>query len=323
MEFTPPLEDRQPSRYHLEFWGKGNEYFSIMIVNWLLTLLTVGLYYPWARAKRLEYIYGNISLDEHRFHFSGTGKEMFIGFIKLIGLYLAAMFVYAVLRYIGNSPLLAILFLYAAIFAFVPLAIHGAFRYRMSRLSYRGIRFGFRGDRNTLFREFLKGVLLTIVTLGIYALWLEMNVRRYTVSHVRYGDVRFSSNCEGTEWFVINLKGYFLTIFTFGIYSFWWMKERFEYKVRTTTLYREEKKITCYSTATGMDFLTLHLVNFLLVILTLGLGFAWAEMRTQKFYCKHIQLVGDIDTNTVVQTEESFTDAMGEDALDFMDIDIA
>ena len=73
-------DTKQSQNYSLEFHGKGSEFFSIMIVNWLLTLVTLGLYYPWARAKKLRYIYGQTELNNERFHFAGTGKEMFKGF---------------------------------------------------------------------------------------------------------------------------------------------------------------------------------------------------------------------------------------------------
>ena len=63
--------------YKLRFTGNGSEYFGILIVNWFLTIITFGIYYPWARAKSLRYIYGSTTLNNERFHFSGTGLEMF------------------------------------------------------------------------------------------------------------------------------------------------------------------------------------------------------------------------------------------------------
>ncbi|WP_410482280.1 DUF898 family protein [Riemerella anatipestifer] len=55
----------------------------------------------------------------------------------------------------------------------IPFAIHGSFRYRMSRTSYRGIRFGYRGNRKEFIKKFLKWTLFTIVTFGIYAAWFH------------------------------------------------------------------------------------------------------------------------------------------------------
>jgi hypothetical protein len=43
----------------LRFTGSGSEYFRIWIVNSLLLVLTLGLYMPWARVRKLRYVYGN------------------------------------------------------------------------------------------------------------------------------------------------------------------------------------------------------------------------------------------------------------------------
>lgn len=324
METVLPYQTpSDPKEYRLEFFGKGSEYFSIMIINWLLTLITLGLYYPWARAKKLQYIYGQTSLNDERFHFSGTGQEMFRGFIKLILFYLITIAIYIVLMRFASIPFFAILFLYAVVIAVIPYAIHGAYRYRMSRTTYRGIRFGYRGDRQELAQNFYKWFLLTILTLGIYGFWMQMNLRRYTHNHIRYGDVNVVNTSDGSDWFILNLKGYFLTVITLGIYSFWWIREAFDYYVNTMGMSRGEEKVRLYSTATAGGFFSLLVVNFFLIVFTLGLGTAWADMRTRKYICDNIKIRGNIDLDSVTQTEEEYTNALGEDVLDFFDIDLA
>ena len=47
----------------LNFEGKGFEYFKIWIVNILLTIVTVGIYYPWAKVRNRRYLYANSTLD--------------------------------------------------------------------------------------------------------------------------------------------------------------------------------------------------------------------------------------------------------------------
>ena len=312
----------QAQNYRFQFFGKGSEYFAIMIVNWLLTLVTLGLYYPWARAKRLKYIFGQTALNEERFHFSGTGKEMFRGFIKVLLFYFAIMAVYFLLFFKGWI-FVAVLFLFLALFSIIPFAVHGSFRYRMSRTSYRGIRFGYRGDRTELFKNFLKWTLLTLVTFGIYGSWMSMNLRRYTHQNVRYGNVAFYNDCDGLDWFLLNLKGYLLTLITLGIYSFWWQRDIFNYYINKMSLQKDEQKIQCHSTATAGGFFRLIVVNLLIVVFTLGFGTAWAEMRTQRFIWNHIKMEGDINLNEIHQTEEEYTNAFGEGALDFFDFDLA
>ena len=323
METTFTQDTHEPQNYRLAFFGKGTDYFSIMIVNWLLTLITLGIYYPWARAKRLKYIYGNTALNNERFHFSGTGKEMFFGFIKIILFYFAVMATYVLLITVAESPILALIILYLAIFAITPFAIHGSFRYRMSRTSYRGIRFGYRGDRNEFVRNFLEWAFFTVISLGIYGAWLQMNIRRYTHEHIRYGEVEFANDANGADWFILNLKGYILTILTLGIYLFWWQRSIFSYYIDNLSMSKGEQNIRCYSTATGGGFFKLLVVNLLLIVFTLGFGKAWADMRTQKFLCDHIEMEGDIAINEINQTEEEYTNAFGEDAMDFFEIDLA
>jgi uncharacterized membrane protein YjgN (DUF898 family) len=308
--------------YRLEFHGKGSEYFAIMIVNWLLTVFTFGLYYPWARAKQLRYIYGQTSLNQERFHFSGTGKEMFRGFIMVVLFYIAVLCVYFAVMFAFESPLWAILFIYLAIFSVIPFAIHGSLKYRLSRTTYRGIRFGYRGDRMELTKRFFKDLLLTVVTLGIYGAWFQVNIRRYTHAHMRYGEVEFSNDAKGLDYFVMNLKGYLLSIITLGIYIFWWQRDMFEFYINHMKLSKGDQKMDWKSTATGGGFFKLQIVNLLIVAFTFGFGIAWVEMRNQKFICDNILMDGDIDLAALTQTEQDYKDATGEDAADFLDIDV-
>ena len=323
METSILQNTEQPQNYRLEFFGKGSDYFAIMIVNWLLTLITIGLYYPWARANRLRYVYGQTALNNDRFHFAGTGKEMFRGFIKIILFCIVLIVSYVLLLKLAKAPMLAIIFLYLGFFAIIPFSIHGSFCYRMSRTSYRGVRFGYRGNRNEFVKYFFKWVFFTVITFGIYGAWLQMNIRKYTHQNIRYGDVEFSNNANGDYWFLINLKGYFFTIITLGIYAFWWQSEIFAYYIDNMKMTKSEQKIKCYSTATGGGFFGLLIVNFLITVFTLGFGKAWADMRTQKFIFDNVKMEGDINLDEIHQTEEEYTNAFGEGAMDFLEINLA
>ncbi len=318
MEETTTTE----KKYKLDFYGKGGEFFGIIIVNWLLTIITLGFYYPWAKAKQLNFLYGSTSLNNDRFSFHGTGKEMFIGFIKAIFVFaliygISIMFIYM------QMPIIGILLLYAGILGIIPLAIHGSYRYRMSRTSWRGIRFGYRGNRNEFMLSFYKWILLTLVTFGIYGAWLSINVRRYVMSNVKMGDVSFKYEASGGDYFWLNFKSYFLSIITLGVYSFWWYSDLFAFYVNNLSLEKGEEKINLKSTATGGDFFGLLIVNLLIIVFTLGLGYAWVVARTMKFLTDHIEMEGNIDLDTINQTEEDFNDATGEDIGDFLNLDFA
>ena len=60
--------------YKLNYSGKGSDLFGIIVINWLLTVITLGFYYPWAKAKVLQYVYGSSSLNNDAFSFHGASK---------------------------------------------------------------------------------------------------------------------------------------------------------------------------------------------------------------------------------------------------------
>jgi uncharacterized membrane protein YjgN (DUF898 family) len=65
------------------------------------------------------------------------------------------------------------------------------------------------------------------------------------------------------------------------------------------------------------------MVNLLIIVFTLGLGYAWVVTRTMKFIADHIEMEGNIDLNTINQTEDDYNDATGEDIGDFLNLDFA
>lgn len=305
--------------YPLAFYGKGGEYFKIQVVNVILCILTLGLYYPWAKEKRLKYLYSKSTFEETPFVFSGTGKEMFKGFIKAICLLalLYGVFFYLVLN---EHSLLAILILYGGILALIPLAIHGSYRYRMAKTSWRGIRFGYAGNKGELVRLFFKGIALTVLSLGIYGAWFTINIRRYVISNIRIGNVRFTYTGDGTDYFWLNVKGYFLTLFTLGIYLFWWQKDQFEFFVNNLQLEQEEDAVFFHSTATGGGFAKLMIVNFLILVFTLGLGYAWVVTRTMEFVMNNIEVKGYYSFELLQQSQKDFSDATADDMADLLDL---
>ncbi len=70
--------------WKLKFEGKGSELFRIIIENFFLNLITLGIYYPWAKARKLRYYYSSTSIINSDYQFRGTGKEMFFGLAKAL-----------------------------------------------------------------------------------------------------------------------------------------------------------------------------------------------------------------------------------------------
>jgi uncharacterized membrane protein YjgN (DUF898 family) len=126
------------SRERFRFSGRAGEYFGIWIVNLLLTLVTVGLYSPWAKVRRKRYFYGNTWLADGNFEYHGNPIAILKG--RLIAL--VALVAYtAVTHYwpkMGAALLLAMM-------PAVPWLIVRSFAFNAVNSSYRNLRFHFDG----------------------------------------------------------------------------------------------------------------------------------------------------------------------------------
>jgi len=305
-------------QYALRFLGKGFELFKIQLVNLLLQIVTLGLYYPWAKANTLQYLYSHTTLQDHPFAFTGTGKQMFKGFIKAFFL-MALILALSIYITVTFDQVWGLLTLYLFLFLLMPLAIHGSYRYRMANTRWKGIRFGYTGDRQELIKLFFSGILLTIITFGIYGPWFYMKLRTYIIENVRMGDARFSYSGKGGDFFVMNLAGYFLSIFTLGIYIFWWQRDIFRFFINNTRMHRNDQLVSFTATATAGGFFSLLIGNFFIVLFTLGLGLPWAITRSLTFVANNIAIAGDISLDEIEQQQEEFTDATGDDMADMLD----
>lgn len=309
--------------YDLKHIGSGKELFKVFITNWLLTVITLGLYYPWAKANTMQYFYQKTTLNNEAFTFSGTGKEMFKGFIKailIIGMaYGICMFIILGLK----MQIVGVLLLYAFLFALLPFVIHGTLKYRMSRSSWRGIRFGYRGQLKELIGNCLKWTLFTILTFGIYGVWYEVNLRKYIFKNIRFGNQKFEFKGEASKLFGIYFIGYFLCVFTLGIYTFWWIKDIFNFYVENTKVYNDnDEEIIFKSSLTAGEIFKVLMGNIFITIFTLGFGAPWAITRSYKLYISSIKPTGNINLNAIEQTEANYKDATGDDIGDLLEFDV-
>ncbi len=81
------------------FFGEGSKFFGIVVINFLLTLITLGLYYPWAKARTRQYLWSETEFEGSPFTFHGTGREMFRGFIIAYGILVAMVLLSAVIPF--------------------------------------------------------------------------------------------------------------------------------------------------------------------------------------------------------------------------------
>ncbi|MES2582188.1 MAG: YjgN family protein [Pseudomonadota bacterium] len=141
----------------IAFTGSGSEYFRIWIVNLLLTLVTLGIYYPWAKVRRLRYFHGNTLVGGKPLGFHADPKKMLKGYL-LVG---ALLILYSVA---GHFNAVAGLVAFVVVMLIWPALLKSSMQFRLANTSWRGLRFRFTGD--------LRGAYAAMLPLFVPALCL-------------------------------------------------------------------------------------------------------------------------------------------------------
>ena len=212
------------------------------------------------------------------------------------------------------TQLLANLLLYTGLLFLVPVAIVGSRRYRLSRSSWRGIRFSFRGHAKEFIRIFVPGALLAAVTLGLYTPYFENNVRAYLTDHSYFGTRKFNYDGQGSDLFSRYLMAYLLLFPTLGLYWFWFTAWRQRYYWSHTSY----ESLCFRSDVTGGGLLGLSLGNLALLVLTLGLAWPWVLVRKARYTLDHLSVQGSVDLSAIKQ-EAQTASATGEGMAEFLD----
>ena len=146
----------------IEFNASGRKYFRIWIVNLLLTVLTLGFYLPFAKARRLRYFYANTVVDGHPLAFHGNPWKMFKGYLLM----LALLGAYAMIAQFSPWKAFWVLLLLAALW---PALWRSSLRFRLCNTSWRGLRFGFAGGLDDVYAAMAPVLLPALFFLGAQA----------------------------------------------------------------------------------------------------------------------------------------------------------
>ena len=306
----------------LSFHGKGGELFGIYLINIFLSLVTLGIYYFWGKVKIRNYLFSHTEFWQERFVYRGTGKELLVGFLKALVLFFIPLYVLNAAPALLETGLVfqavATGLTYGIVMVFVPLAMVGARRYRLSRTSWRGIRFSFRGEAWGFIKIFGLGSILSTLTLGLYFPFFDAKRYNFMVSQSYFGNRKFGFDGMGKDLFRPFLFAILLTFPTLGLYWFWYWAKRQRYYWEHTSCGPARFR----STVTGRALMNLHLANFLIALVTLGLGWPWILTRKIRFVCKYLTLEGLMDLAEIRQDAKQ-ANATGEALSGFLDADFS
>jgi uncharacterized membrane protein YjgN (DUF898 family) len=327
----------KPQHLPFTFHGEGSEYFRIWIVNLLLSILTLGIYSAWAKVRREQYFHRNLVLDGAGFDYHGNPVSILKGRI-------IALIMFAAISVAQNTNLLLYLlalFVGALIF---PWLMMRSMRFRASNSSYRGLRFAFVGTYGGAFKAFIAYGLLALITAGIcIPLWVK-ETRKYMLDNLRYGHGAFNCAPSGSTIFVIMLKAFGMVMvagLATGLFFALHKALGIVGMLLVTFAYLAivpyvrmgiENHVWNRTTLDGnafssfMDFkryFGIVLLNWLLIVLTLGLYWPWAKVKLVAYRasCTGLSVTGGLDHFMAVASEHN--SALGDEAMDMFDFDIA
>ena len=156
-----PKPAGRPEQLSLRFTGSGWEYFRIWAVNLALMLITLGIYYPWARVRKLRYIYANTLVDGDALTYHANGLQLFKGMV-------IAGVAFGVINILGSVWPVFAAFSGLVFWLAMPWLWCMAMRFRLRQTSWRGLRFQFSGSFGQAYGTFLgSGLLLVAVVVGV------------------------------------------------------------------------------------------------------------------------------------------------------------
>ncbi len=296
-------------KLRVSFTGNGGEFFILLIKNFFLTLITLGVYNFWARVNVQRYFYMHTEIAGGRIGWHATGKERFVGFLKAA--VLLAIIIGLNTLLIKISPFLGII-LPIGILLLLPAIIVAMYRFRMSRTSFNQVRLRFLGRPGNLTALTLKGGFLTLITFGIYAAWFSAQLRTYLYRQTVIGSSSFDYDGNGGDIFVIYLKGVLLTIITFGIFNSWFTAEIANYHTNHTLFQGQRLR----GDVDGTDIFLLNFFGPVLTLLTLGVWLPWWLVKLRKVMLQGVSLGAPPDIDLMHANPDTDASALADGLAD-------
>ena len=188
----------------VRFTGTWREYLPIAATNVLLTIVTLGIYRFWATARERRYLWSRTEIIGDRLEWSGTGKEMFIGFLMvsalLLPFFLFVQFAFPALMARGMNEAAGGLFFlfYVGLIYLGGVARFRALRYRLSRTWWRGIRGGSNEPGWNYGGEYLGRNALSAMTMFIMFPWAATRLWNSRWNEMSFGGLRFRARLDAS-----------------------------------------------------------------------------------------------------------------------------
>ena len=339
------------------FEGNWREYAPIAFTNLFFTIITLGIYRFWATTRTRQYLWSNTRFIDENLDWTGTGKELFIGFLIALALLIVPLFVLQfglqALILQGYAIVAGILGLlvYVFLFCLLGFARFRALRYRLTRTYWHGIRGGSDNPGYAYSWSYFWKTIVGTFALGLMIPWSMTNLWNERWNRMSFGPHMFEASADQSNIFGRFLLFYLAPIVSVFAFVFFTIVSSFSggamasmdhdfFVIIVILLYvfiglcaigfyaayfREAvgklslSTIDFEFTARSADWFKFVLITVALVIGTLGIGLIFVQYRTWAFFISHLEAGGEINLTDLTQSETA-VGTHGEGLLDAFDV---
>lgn len=312
----------------VRFTGNWRDYAGIAFGNFALTLLTLGIFRFWAKARERRYLWANTTMLEGELEWSGTGSEMLVGFLFALPIFLPILIVVAIGVPVAaaNLPWYGIAAVavaaYAIFYFFVSFARFRALRYRLGRTWWHGIHGGGSGSGLGYAAKAIGWYAAAAVTLGILLPWAQSKLWNRRWQAMSFGSIPFDAAMTthavrlswAAVWICFVAGNAVLTLITIpGIVVYGpgapqlvlplliYAAMGLAYLAYSAAFYRAAidelsyDELTFTFDADFNDWLIFTFKTILLTIVTLGVAMLFYSYRKWVFFVSRLEVHGDLD----------------------------
>ncbi|ATE62307.1 YjgN family protein [Thauera sinica] len=315
------------------FAGEGFEYFRIWIVNVLLSILTLGIYSPWAKVRTQRYFYGSTSLDGSSFEYLARPMQILKGRI-------IAFVFFAIYAVAGRfEPLLGMAMMLVLILA-TPWIVVRSLAFRNHHSAWRGVRFGFAGTVPGAAKALLLWPLAGVLSLGLLMPLAMQRQQRFVIENARYGTSAFGFGIGAGPFyraFLLLLLGgvvggalsyalgflfaplsiIVMVLVYLGLIA--WANVALVNLAIGNSVLGGHRFVARYEFG---SYLRLLLGNSVGIVLTLGLFYPWAKVRSARYAAEHIDFVAEDELDGFVAAQRDAVSATGGEVADLFNVDL-
>lgn len=195
LEATPATTMSPPERLNFSY-VKRPGLLKLTIVNFLLSVITLGFYRFWAKTNVRKHIWSSVHINGEPLEYTGTGMELFKGFLMvffvLVLPYVLAVTAANVIQ--GPESPIAIMLqggFFLVIYLLWGFAVYKARKFQLSRTNWRGIRGTLVGSAMIYSLLYFGSLIAKSMSMGWATPVMNTVLAEQITNDMRFGDAAF------------------------------------------------------------------------------------------------------------------------------------